>query len=171
MGALLIGLLLIIITRLSALVMPGASQRLIDEVIPFKNFPLLYWLLGIVLLAIVVQSICSFWLAKMLSVEAQHLIAQLRVRVQKHVLSLPISFFDNNKAGALVSRIMSDVEGVRNLVGTGLVYLVGGFFTAIFSMILLMQISVSMTLLSLIYLGVHAYNELFAAYLSQASGN
>jgi ABC-type multidrug transport system fused ATPase/permease subunit len=156
-GALLIGLLLIIITRLAALVMPGASRQLIDEVIPFKNFPLLYWLLGIVLLAIVIQSICSFWLTKMLSVEAQHLIAQLRVQVQKHVLSLPISFFDNNKAGALVSRIMSDVEGVRNLVGTGLVYLIGGFFTAVFSMILLMQISVSMTLLSLIPVSIYIW--------------
>lgn len=156
-GALLIGLLLIVITRIAALVMPGVSRYLIDEVIVRKDFPMLYWLIGIVLLAVIVQSICSFWLTKLLSIEAQHLVAQLRIQVQKHVLSLPIRFFDNNKSGGLVSRIMSDVEGVRNLVGTGLVYLIGGLFTAAFSMVLLMQISVSMTLLSLIPVAIYVW--------------
>ena len=80
--------------------------------------------------AIVIQAITSFALTRLLSVEAQHLIAQLRVKVQQKVLSLPVNFFDNSKSGELVSRIMTDVEGVRNLVGTGLVQLVGGSLTA-----------------------------------------
>ena len=96
--------------------------------------------------AILIQAVTSFALTRVLSVEAQLLISKLRAKVQKKVLSLPISYFDNNKSGALVSRIMSDVEGVRNLVGTGLVQLFGGTVTAIISLFLLINISGKMTL-------------------------
>jgi subfamily B ATP-binding cassette protein MsbA len=96
--------------------------------------------------AIFVQAVTSFALTRLLSVEAQLLISKLRAKVQKKVLSFPISYFDNNKSGALVSRIMSDVEGVRNLVGTGLVQLFGGIVTAIISLVLLINISGKMTL-------------------------
>ena len=96
--------------------------------------------------AILVQALTSFSLTRLLSVEAQLLISKLRAKVQKKVLSFPISYFDNNKSGALVSRIMSDVEGVRNLVGTGLVQLFGGTVTAIISLVLLINISGKMTL-------------------------
>ena len=96
----------------------------------------------------------SFLLTRILSVQAQYLISELRAQVQKKVLSLPISFFDNTKSGALVSRIMSDVEGVRNLIGTGLVQLVGGTITAVISMVLLIRISPSMTLFVLIPVAV-----------------
>ena len=96
--------------------------------------------------AIFIQAITSFVLTRLLSVEAQLLISKLRAKVQKKILSLPISYFDNNKSGALVSRIMSDVEGVRNLVGTGLVQLFGGTITAIISLFLLIDISPKMTL-------------------------
>lgn len=142
----LIGLVLIIVSRLASLVLPGASKYLMDNVIVNKDLSMLKWLLIIVAAAIIVQSVTSFLLTKLLSVEAQLLISQLRANVQKKVLSLPVSYFDNNKAGALVSRIMSDVEGVRNIVGTGLVQLFGGFLTSILSLILMIRISPMMTL-------------------------
>lgn len=117
---------------------------------------MLWTLLIVVISAISAQAITSFLLTKILSVEAQFLISELRVRVQKKVLSLPISYFDNHKSGELVSRIMSDVEGVRNLVGTGLVQLIGGSITAIISLILLLKISTSMTLFVLLPVGIFA---------------
>lgn len=153
----LIGLVLIVISRLSSLVLPGASKYLIDDVIVNKDIQMLWWLLGAVVLAIVVQSVTSFLLTQILSVEAQSMISQLRTQVQRKILSLPISFFDSTKSGALVSRIMTDVEGVRNLVGTGLVQLVGGTITAVISMILLIRISPLMTVYTLVPVGVFAF--------------
>jgi subfamily B ATP-binding cassette protein MsbA len=145
-----IGLILILISRVSGLVLPGASKFLIDDVIAKQDYNMLKMLLIGISIAIVVQSISSFLLTKIMSVEAQRFISELRVQVQKKLLSLPISFFDNNKTGALVSRVMNDVEGVRNIVGTGLVQLVGGIFTSIVSLILLISISPSLTLYVLI---------------------
>lgn len=154
---LLIGLILIAISRLSGLVLPWASKYLVDEVIANKNMEMLRLLLAGVVGAIVVQAITSFALTQILSVEAQHLISVLRARVQKQILRLPIRFFDNNKSGALVSRIMTDVEGVRNLVGTGLVQLVGGVLTSILSLILLIRISPMMTLYTLVPVLIFAF--------------
>jgi subfamily B ATP-binding cassette protein MsbA len=130
-----IGLILIVIRSLSGLVLPWQSKVLLDDVVPNKDYSQLYALIGIVIAAITIQAVTSFLLTRILSVQAQYLISELRAQVQKKVLSLPISFFDNTKSGALVSRIMTDVEGVRNLIGTGLVQLVGGTFTAIISLI------------------------------------
>jgi ABC-type multidrug transport system fused ATPase/permease subunit len=141
-----IGLVLIVIRSLSGLILPWQSKVLLDDVVPNKNFDGLYTLIGIVLVAILVQAVTSFLLTRILSVQAQYLISELRAQVQKKVLSLPISFFDNTKSGALVSRIMNDVEGVRNLIGTGLVQLVGGSFTAVVSMIILIRLNAWMTL-------------------------
>ena len=149
-----IGLILIVISRLASLVAPLKIKSLLDDVIPNNDYDGLYSLLFVVGAAILVQAITSFLLTRILSVQAQYLISELRAQVQKKVLSLPISFFDNTKSGALVSRIMSDVEGVRNLIGTGLVQLVGGTITAVISMILLIRISPSMTLLVLIPVAV-----------------
>ncbi len=145
-----IGLLLIVLSRLASLVLPVASKYLMDDVIAKKDYEMLKLLLVGVGGAILVQAITSFLLTRILSVQAQFLISELRAQVQKKVLSLPISFFDNTKSGALVSRIMSDVEGVRNLIGTGLVQLVGGTITAIISLVLLIRISPSMTLFVLV---------------------
>ena len=145
-----IGLILIIISRLAGLVLPLASKNLMDDVIVNGDVNMLKIVLFYVIGAILVQAVTSFLLTQLLSVEAQHLIAQLRVKVQKHIIKLPISFFDNQKSGALVSRIMSDVEGVRNLVGTGLVQLFGGTLTAIISLILLININAMMTLYVLV---------------------
>ena len=144
------GLFLIIIRSLSGLVLPYASKYLIDDIIPSKDMDGLTLLLIIVCSALLFQSISSFSLTRILSVEAQHLISILRAKVQKKILTLPVSFFDNNKSGALVSRVMTDVEGVRNLVGTGLVQLIGGTITAIISLIILIDINAQMTLFVLV---------------------
>ena len=144
-----VGLVLIVISRLSSLVLPLKSKELLDEIIPNKDFEALTIMIFIISGAILLQALTSFALTRLLSVEAQFLISKLRAKVQKKILSLPISYFDNNKSGALASRIMRDVEGVRNLVGTGLVQLFGGTVTAIVSFFLLINISVKMTLLVL----------------------
>jgi len=141
-----IGLILIIIKSLSGLILPWQSKVLLDDVVPSGDTSKLWTLITIVIVAITVQAITSYLLTKILSVQAQYLISELRAQVQKKVLSLPISFFDNTKSGALVSRIMTDVEGVRNLIGTGLVQLVGGTFTAIVSLIILINLNPWMTL-------------------------
>jgi ABC-type multidrug transport system fused ATPase/permease subunit len=142
---LFIGLILIIISRLASLVLPGATKFLIDEVIPSNDLEQLKWLILAVVLAIFVQAVTSYSLTQILSVEAQHLISKLRSKVQQHIIKLPIRFFDNSKTGELVSRIMTDVEGVRNLVGTGFAQMIGGGLAAIISLVLLISISPSMT--------------------------
>jgi ABC-type multidrug transport system fused ATPase/permease subunit len=149
-GIVFVGLVLIIISRLASLVLPLKSKVLLDEIIPNKDMDTLFSMILIVSGAILIQALSSFALTRLLSVEAQLLISKLRAKVQKQILSFPISYFDNNKSGALVSRIMSDVEGVRNLIGTGLVQLFGGTLTAIISLMLLINISPKMTLFVLV---------------------
>ena len=151
---LLLGLLLITINRLAGLVLPGASKYLIDDVIGGRDTALLTVLLLAVAGAVLAQAVSSFLLTRLLSVQAQHLISVLRARIQRHLQRLPVAFFDNNQTGALVSRVMSDVAGVRNLVGTGLVHLAGGAITAVVAVILLLRISVPMTLFTVIPLAV-----------------
>ena len=157
-----IGLILIIFKSLSGLVLPYATKNLIDDIIPAKDMQALTTLLIVVSLAILIQAATSFSLTRLLSVEAQHLISLLRAKVQRKLLKLPISFFDNNKSGALVSRIMTDVEGVRNLVGTGLVQLIGGTFTAIISLVILIKINATMTLFVLVPVAVFGFIALKA---------
>ncbi len=140
-----LGLILILIRSAVGLVAPYSSGYLFDDVVPSKNTDDLWLLLIVVSSAIFIQALTSFSLTRLLSVEAQNMISQMRSQVQQKLLKLPISFFDNNKSGALVSRVMSDVEGVRNLVGTGFVQLIGGSITAIASLILLIQINPIMT--------------------------
>ena len=153
---LFLGLILIVIRSLAGLVLPLASKDLIDDVIPSQDKQSLINLLIFVCVAILIQALSSFAITRLLSVEAQLLISQLRAKVQRKLMKLPISFFDNNKSGALVSRVMTDVEGVRNLVGTGLVQLVGGSFTAIVSLIILININALMTLFVLLPVAVFA---------------
>ncbi|MEQ8811313.1 MAG: ABC transporter ATP-binding protein, partial [Imperialibacter sp.] len=152
-----VGLVLIIISRLASLVLPGATKYLIDDVIVNHDLHMLKLLLIAVVASITLQAVTSFSLTRLLSVEAQLLISKLRAQVQRKILSLPISYFDNNKSGALVSRVMSDVEGVRNLVGTGLVQLVGGSITAVISLVLLIRISPIMTFYVLVPVGIFAF--------------
>ena len=150
------GMILIIFRSLSGLVLPYASKTLIDEVIPSKDIDALILLLIIVCSALLFQSISSFSLTRVLSVEAQHLISVLRAKVQQKLLTLPVSFFDNNKSGTLVSRVMIDVEGVRNLVGTGLVQLIGGSISALISLFILIKINAQMTLFVLLPVAIFA---------------
>ena len=152
-----LGLFLILLNRLSGLVLPASTQPLIDDVIPSADLNRMFLLLGGVMVAVIIQSATSYALTMLMSVEAQHLIATLRADVQKHVLHLPVRVFDNTKSGELVSRIMDDVEGVRNLVGTGLVQLVGGPVTAIVAIVLLVRASPVMTLLALGPLAAFAF--------------
>ncbi len=145
-----IGLLLVMFNRAAGLILPGSSKYLLDNVIPNSDMDMLFLLLSIVGIAVIVQGITSFSLVRLLSVEAQHMIALLRSDVQQHIIHLPINFFDNTKSGALVSRVMTDVEGVRNLVGTGFTQMIGGILTAIASLIILLSISPILTVFSLV---------------------
>ena len=157
-----LGLILIIINRLSTLILPWKSKSLLDEVIPNKDIPELYNVLFVVVLSLIIQAISTFLLTRILGVQAHYLILEFRTQVQKKVLSLPISFFDSNKSGALVSRIMNDVMGIRNLIGTGLVQLVGAIVTAVVSLVLLVQISPLMTFFAFLPISIFAYVALRA---------
>ena len=152
-----IGLILIIFKSLAGLVIPLQTKTLIDDIVPNKDMNGLYTLVIIVMVALLIQALTSFSLTRLLSVEAQHLISVLRAKVQRKLLKLPINFFDNNKSGALVSRVMTDVEGVRNLVGTGLVQLIGGSITAIISFIWLIKINATMTFVVLVPVLIFAF--------------
>jgi subfamily B ATP-binding cassette protein MsbA len=138
--------------RLAGLVLPGSTKFLIDDVIGRRHVDLLLPLVGAVLGATVVQGLTSYGLVQLLSKAAQQLIADMRMRVQAHVGRLPVAFHDARKTGELVSRIMTDVEGVRNLIGTGLVELSGGLLTAALSFVILMYLSPPMTLLTVVSL-------------------
>ncbi len=151
-----VGLLLIIIKSVAGLALPFVTRILLDEVFPNKDFPLLMVIVTILAGALLVQALTSFALTRLLSVEAQRLISILRSDVQKKLMKLPINFFDNHKSGALVSRVMTDVEGVRNIVGTGLVQLIGGTLTAIFSLVLLFQMNWVLTVVVIVPVAVFA---------------
>jgi ABC-type multidrug transport system fused ATPase/permease subunit len=140
-----LGLVLMVINRVSGLVLPASTKYLVDDVIGKRHFKLLYPLVGVVLVATLIQGLTSFALTQTLSKAAQKLIAELRRRVQEHVGRLSVSYYDANKTGMLVSRIMSDVEGVRNLLGTGLVDFVGGLLTAVIAFAVLIRLSPVMT--------------------------
>ncbi|KYG85060.1 ABC transporter permease [Roseivirga seohaensis] len=144
-GLLLFGLVLILLRSAASLVLPKATQYLIDDVVVNKDMEMLKTVILITIAAIITQAITSFALTRILSVQAQKLIAELRVQVQKKILSLPLNFFDSTKSGALVSRIMTDVEGVRNLVGTGFVQLIGGTITAVAVLVLLINMNAKLT--------------------------
>ncbi len=147
-------LVIIIFTRLASLILPGSTKFLIDNIFIPKDLTQLPLMLTVVVIAVLVQAVGGFALVRILSVEAQYLITQLRVKVQQHILNLPISFFQREKSGSIVSRIMDDVEGVRNLVGTGFIQLLGGLIAGFFSLFILIRINATLTLISLALLTV-----------------
>jgi subfamily B ATP-binding cassette protein MsbA len=147
-GILAVGLLLMAVNRVSGLILPASTKYLVDDVIGKHHIRLLTPIVLAVLAATVIQGLTSFTLTQLLSKSAQKMIAELRRQVQAHIGKLSISFYDSNKTGVLVSRIMSDVEGVRNLIGTGLVEFVGGLMTAILALVILLRISVTMTVIA-----------------------
>ncbi|MGA8143991.1 MAG: ABC transporter ATP-binding protein [Candidatus Acidiferrales bacterium] len=136
---------LMLINRLAGLILPGSTKFLVDNVIGKRQTHLLLPIIGAVVCATIIQGITSFSLTQLLSKSSQRMISDLRMKVQAHIGRLPITFYDANKTGVLVSRIMSDVEGVRNLIGTGLIEFAGGIMTAIFALVVLMRISPGMT--------------------------
>src|SRR5438309_8413786 len=147
-GLLAIGFVLMVCNKLAGFVLPYSSKFLIDNVVARHETGLLRPLVLSVLLATLIQGVTSFSLTQLLSKAAQRLIADLRQQVQAHISRLPVTYYDSNKTGALVSRIMSDVEGVRNLLGTGLVDFVGGIVAACIALVLLMRISAPLTLMA-----------------------
>ena len=163
-GLLAVGFVLMAINRLSGLVLPASTKYLVDNVISKRQIQLLTPIVLAVLAATVLQGLTSFTLTQVLSKSAQKMIAELRRQVQAHIGRLPVSFYDANKTGALVSRIMSDVEGVRNLIGTGLVEFVGGLMTAVIALVYLIHTSVTMTGVAFTILLIFGYgiNKAFA---------
>ena len=147
-GLLALGFLLMVINRVSGLVLPYSTKFLVDTVIVKRHLEMLKPLVLLVLAATVIQGITSFSLTQLLSKAAQRLIAELRQKVQAHIGRLPVNFYDATKTGTLVSRIMSDVEGVRNLIGTGLVEFAGGLLTSAIALVVLFRISALMTALA-----------------------
>ncbi len=142
---LLLGLILIVISRVAGLVLPASTKYLIDDVIGKRQEEMLGPIFAAVLTATAIQAASSFALTQLLSKSAQKLIAEMRRKVQAHIGRLSLTYFDANKTGVLVSRIMNDVEGVRNLVGTGLVEFVGGLLTAFLAFFMLLKINAMLT--------------------------
>jgi subfamily B ATP-binding cassette protein MsbA len=147
-GLLSLALVLMAVGRVAGLVLPASTKYLIDDVIGRRDLGLLVPLVGAVVAATVVQALSSFALVQLVSKAAQKLIAETRIRVQEHVGRLPVAFHDANKTGDLVSRIMSDVEGLRNLVGTGLIEFAGGLLTATLAFAMMLRLSPRVTLLT-----------------------
>jgi subfamily B ATP-binding cassette protein MsbA len=148
----LAGLVLVFINRVAGLVLPGSTKFLMDDVVQKHRQELLIPLAAAVGVSVLIQAATSYTLIRLLSTSAQRLIADMRVRVQEHIGRLPVRYYDANKTGALVSRIMSDVEGVRNLVGTGLVEFIGGLLTAVIAFGLLLKINATLTFVALAFL-------------------
>ena len=159
-----IGFVLIVINRIVGFAVPAASKFVFDNVIEKHQINLLVPIVLAVVAATIIQGITSFTLTQLFSKSAQRLITELRKQVQAHIGRLPVSFYDAHKTGALVSRIMSDVEGVRNLVGTGLVELAGGVLTALIALVIMLKISSIMTVSAFAVLLIFGFgiNKAFA---------
>jgi subfamily B ATP-binding cassette protein MsbA len=149
-GIMAVGLVLMAINRVAGLVLPYSTRFLIDDVIIKRHVFRLHQIVAAVITATVIQGITSFSLTQLLSKAAQRLIADMRRQIQEHVGRLPIAYYDATKTGTMVARIMSDVEGVRNLIGTGLVEFLGGLLTAVLAFFLLLHISAAMTLVAFV---------------------
>jgi ABC-type multidrug transport system fused ATPase/permease subunit len=162
--SLAIGLGLMLINRLSGLVMPASSKYLIDEVLGKHRADLLVPIALATIAAVLIQAATTYALSQVVSIAAQQAIADMRMNVQKHVLHLPVSYFDSTKTGVLISRIMTDAEGVRNLVGTGLIQLAGGLLTAVIGIGVLFALNWKLTAVILFVLLT------FAALMAMAFG-
>jgi len=148
------GLAIVMFNRLAGLVLPASSKFLIDDIIHGGHHEYLLPLVGAVVAATFVQALSGYALTQLISKAAQRLIAELRLNLQKHVIRLHLSYFDRQKTGVLVSRIMSDVEGLRNLIGTGLIDLIGGMVTAVLALGVLAYISPRMTIVTIVFIGI-----------------
>ena len=147
-----IGLALMLVNRLSGMVLPYTSKFLIDDVITKHQANLLLPLAGVAIVATIIQAATSFALSQVVSIAAQRAITEMRKRVQAHVLRLPVSYFDSTKTGVVISRVMTDAEGVRNLVGTGLIQLLGSILTAIMAIGVLLYVNWKLTSVTIVAL-------------------
>jgi ABC-type multidrug transport system fused ATPase/permease subunit len=152
-GRLALGLVLMLISRLAGLVMPASSKFVIDEVIGKGRHELLIWLALAAAGATIIQAATSFSLSQILGVAAQRSITEMRKKIEQHVLRLPVGYFDSTKSGVLISRVMSDAEGIRNIIGNGLVQLVGSVVTATLALGILFYLNWKLTLVTLVTLG------------------
>jgi subfamily B ATP-binding cassette protein MsbA len=149
-----IGLLLMLVSRAAGFVLPFAPKKVFDEVIPKGDLRLLGIIALVAGVATIVNAITSFALSQVVSVAAQQAIARLREEVQGHLIRLPVRFFDSTKSGVLVSRVMNDPEGIRNLIGTGLIQLTGGLLTAVVAMGVLFYLNWRLTAATVVFLAV-----------------
>src|SRR5690242_19318208 len=147
-----LGLALMLISRLAGLVLPASSKWLIDDVVGKHRTELLLPIALAAGAATLVQAITSFALSQILGVAAQRAITDMRKRVQAHIVRLPVRYFDSTQTGILISRIMSDAEGIRKLVGTGLVQLVGGFVSAALGLGYLVYLNWHLTIITIVVL-------------------
>ena len=145
-----IGFVLMVISRVCGLVLPASTKYLIDNVIDKRQLQLLAPLVLAVLAATVIQGITGFAITQLVSKAGQRLIAELRAKVQAHIGRLPVAYYDANKTGTLVARIMTDVDGIRNLLGTGLIEFVGGLLTAVLVLGFLLRLSALLTGIALV---------------------
>src|SRR5438445_10084733 len=149
-----LGLDLMLVNRLAGLVLPSTSKWLIDDVVNRKHWELLPTLALAAGAATLVESATSFSLSQVLGVAAQRAITDMRKAVEAHVMRLPVRYFDSTKSGILISRIMTDAEGIRNLVGTGLVQLTGSIVTALLALCVLLYLNWKLTLVTIVILGL-----------------
>ncbi|MFY9822172.1 MAG: ABC transporter ATP-binding protein [Thermoanaerobaculia bacterium] len=161
-GRLALGLLLMAVNRAAGLVLPGTTKFLLDEVIGKGNRALLSTLIMAAGAATIVQALTSFALAQIVGLAAQRSITEMRREVQEHVGRLTVGYFEQTKAGSLLSRVMNDAEGIRNLVGTGLIEVVGGLVQAVLVLGLLLYLNVRLTLFALVVLALFGFVMKFA---------
>ncbi|HKV09200.1 MAG TPA: ABC transporter ATP-binding protein [Thermoanaerobaculia bacterium] len=156
-GRLAFGLLLMAINRLCSLVLPGTTKFLLDEVIGKGNRAMLAQLVLVAGAATILQGVTSFALAQILGRAAQRSITDMRRDVQRHVGRLSVGYFEQTKSGSLLSRVMNDAEGIRNLVGTGLVEVIGGLITAVLVLGILVYINLKLTVIALAVLSLFGF--------------
>src|SRR5215207_441258 len=161
-GRLLFGLFLMLVNRLSGLVLPGTTKFLLDDVIGKGRRELLMPIILAAGAATLLQAVTSFSLSQILGKAAQRSITEMRREVQRHVSRLTVGYFEQTKAGALLSRVMNDAEGIRNLVGTGLVEVVGGMVTAVLALCILFYFNVKLTLIALGVLSLFGFIMMYA---------
>jgi ABC-type multidrug transport system fused ATPase/permease subunit len=157
-GILILGFLLMAINRVCGLILPATPKYLLDDVVQKRQVALLLPLVLALAAATIIQALTSYSLTQLLSKSSQRMVTELRIKVQAHIGRLPVAYYDANKTGALVSRIMSDVEGIRNLIGTGLVDFAGGLMTAVFALVYLLRVSAEMTAAAAFFLAIFAFS-------------
>lgn len=150
------GCVLLLINRLASLVLPAAPKFLIDDALANKDLNLLYIIITAVVIASLIQGVTIFFLTQTISKAGQRLIRDLRAKLHDHIIHLPLRYFDQNRSGEVAARVMSDVEGVRNLIGTGIIELLNGALTALFVGIILLYMNWKLTVMSVSFMGIFA---------------